>query len=765
MPKIALIALICACVLCCASEALSQAVNLGSVDIGSSATSAVTLTIANSTTLTGVSVLTQGSPNLDFTDGGNDTCTVSQSYSANATCTVNVTFSPKFVGSRYGAVVLYDANGVVATAYLQGTGMGPQLNFLPPAQTTIGNQFTRATGVAVDGAGNLYVSDGERILKETLSNGAYTQSVIPTSGLGLAAGIAIDGAGNLYVAYYGSAVTGGEVLELSPSNGSYVQQVIASGLINPAGVAVDAAGNVYVAEAIEGSVLKETLTASGYTQSIIAELGFGFGNEAPVAVDSGGNVLVVGGDYIYVETPTSSGYKTNRLKTPLEGANGIAVDGSGNVYLSYYPYYVVKLSFDGKLVQSTVLATVNEPQGFAFDGAGNLYVATTPSPHPSAIVELGFGRAPLLSFGNVPYGSPVSARKQTLTVENIGNQPLELLVLQSGDNPALNGDFVLGKTASSGCPIVAASASSPGILANGDSCGYTLTFAPTQLGPARGSLVLTDNNLNAAGPQYATQTAAAYASEVQASQHITITSVPKTLLYGHSPIAIAATGGDSGNPVTFTVGPAKLNGNRLKITGAGTVKVTANQAGNTDYLAATPLSFAFNVEKALLTVSAEDAKRSYGKPNPDFKYRVEGFVNGDTAAKAYHGAPSLTTAATVKSLPGKYDIATRIGSLSSSNYKFALDGATLTVESLGTAKAPKIAPTTGTFKESVTVTMTDATPGAVIHYTTNGSEPKDTSSEYKNSLSLTATTTVKAIAVAPGYTSSPVSSSTYTISD
>jgi hypothetical protein len=61
------------------------------------------------------------------------------------------------------------------------------------------------------------------------------------------------------------------------------------------------------------------------------------------------------------------------------------------------------------------------------------------------------------------------------------------------------------------------------------------------------------------------------------------------------------------------------------------------------------------------------------------------------------------------------------------------------------------------------VTMSDATSGAAIYYTTDGSTPNSSSTKYTGALNITATTTVKAIAVASGYINSPVTSATYTI--
>ena len=84
-----------------------------------------------------------------------------------------------------------------------------------------------------------------------------------------------------------------------------------------------------------------------------------------------------------------------------------------------------------------------------------------------------------------------------------------------------------------------------------------------------------------------------------ASQTITF-APPSTVTYGVAPIALSATGGSSGNPITFTLvsGPAKLSGSTLTITGAGTVVVAANQAGNSNYAAAPAVTATITVNKA-----------------------------------------------------------------------------------------------------------------------------------------------------------------------
>ena len=73
--------------------------------------------------------------------------------------------------------------------------------------------------------------------------------------------------------------------------------------------------------------------------------------------------------------------------------------------------------------------------------------------------------------------------------------------------------------------------------------------------------------------------------------------------FGDAPFTVSATGGLSGNPVTFSIfsGPATatgLNGSTITLTGAGSVTVRASQAGNDNYNPATDVDQTFTVSKA-----------------------------------------------------------------------------------------------------------------------------------------------------------------------
>ena len=62
---------------------------------------------------------------------------------------------------------------------------------------------------------------------------------------------------------------------------------------------------------------------------------------------------------------------------------------------------------------------------------------------------------------------------------------------------------------------------------------------------------------------------------------------------------------------------------------------------------------------------------------------------------------------------------------------------------------------------SAEVTITSATPGSTIYYTTDGSDPDDNDTEYTTPITITTTTTVKAIIYKTGMRTSGISSETY----
>src|SRR5438552_5883415 len=122
-------------------------------------------------------------------------------------------------------------------------------------------------------------------------------------------------------------------------------------------------------------------------------------------------------------------------------------------------------------------------------------------------------------------------------------------------------------------------------------------------------------------------------------------------------------------------------------------------------------------------------------------------------------SPTYTVAITVTQTTTIRAMATASGMTNS-----AVASATYTIQTLPTA-TPTFNPPGGTYILNLTVSISDATPGATIYYTTDGSTPTTSSAVYTGPILLLplTTTTIKAIAVAPGRSQSTVASATYTV--
>ncbi len=485
---------------------LTASANFGQVNVGTAAAIGVSFTFDTGGSLGGISVLTQGVAGLDYTNTGSGTCNTKTAYLAGQSCTVNVSFTPKFSGARDGAVVLTATNGnVIATGYVQGIGVGPQVNFLPGTQSTVvATGLHNPTGVAVDGGGNVYLSDPghSRVLKETLSAGAYTQSTV-TSDLYAAYGVAIDGSGAVYVADSGN----NRVLKETPTAGGYSESTIASGVAFPTAVVVDGSGNVYITDNSVG-VIKETLIAGNYTQSTIITSA----NPDGLAVDGSGNLYLAdtASNEVLKETLSGGTYTQSTLPSNCQfGPTGVAVDGGGNVYfdcVGNVQFTMLKETPSaGGYTTSTVvsgLTSVGGPFGVAVDSGGNLYFSDQGN---NWVLKEDFADPPTLTFANTAAGTTSADSPQVVTVENDGNSALTFPIPASGDNPSIGPDFTLDDSGQPDCLLLNSESAGAATLAPGATCELQVSFAPTVAGSLAEPLVLTDSNLNATAPLYATQ--------------------------------------------------------------------------------------------------------------------------------------------------------------------------------------------------------------------------------------------------------------------
>ena len=487
--------------------------NFGAVNVGAASASPVALvfTFDVSVTVGSTAVLTQGAKGLDFTNAGG-TCKANTAYNAGDTCTVKVTFKPRYPGTRYGAAELLGTSGnLLATGYVQGTGVGPLVtfansssgNYLPSSQITLGNGFDTPRGVAVDGSGNVVVADSDNnAVKEIMAAGGYTTVKTLGDGFHHPEAVAVDGSGNVFVA----DSVNGAVKEILAAGNYTTVNTLSSGFYWPQSVAVDGSGNVYVTD---GSLdVTEIMAAGGYsTVNVLWSVPWvkGQGGPSAVAVDGSGNVFVTlggsgsdgGGVY---EIMAAGGYTTIKYLSRSTGDLCVAVDGSGNLFVGSY-FFVAGFprthvreirAAGGYTTVNFVGSGFDAAFGVAVDGAGNLVVVDAGN---SAVKKLDYADPPPLTFADTTVGDQSSDSPQTLTVSNNGNADLTLPVPASGDNPVLSGEgFTLD--AATTCPQLNAS-STAATLAVGARCDYAVDFIPPTLDSFSGSLTLTDNSLNA----------------------------------------------------------------------------------------------------------------------------------------------------------------------------------------------------------------------------------------------------------------------------
>ncbi|HEY7837221.1 MAG TPA: choice-of-anchor Q domain-containing protein [Terriglobales bacterium] len=141
---------------------------------------------------------------------------------------------------------------------------------------------------------------------------------------------------------------------------------------------------------------------------------------------------------------------------------------------------------------------------------------------------------------------------------------------------------------------------------NGDTFTETFSTSATAKSAAGTYAIVPHVTGNATGANLADYTVTATDGTLTiapAAQTVTFATIP-TQAFSTAPLTLTATA-SSGLPVSFALvsGPATLSGASLTLTGGGAVTVTASQAGNANYQAATAVTQSFLVSTAIVQVA------------------------------------------------------------------------------------------------------------------------------------------------------------------
>ncbi|HVX10740.1 MAG TPA: MBG domain-containing protein [Pirellulales bacterium] len=588
--------------------------------------------------------------------------------------------------------------------------------------TTVGSGFASPFGVAVDAAGDVFVADyGNNAVKEILPNGTIKTI---GSGFNKPTGVTVDTAGDVFVADYGNNA----VKEILP-NGTV--KILGSGFSLPAGVAVDAAGDVFVADSGNNAV-KEILP-----NSTIDTIGSGFSNPFGVAVDAAGDVFVA--DYNHDRVVEFSPTAIPATPSPLSGSTTQQVSGAATGLTAGTTYYF-RLVATG--AGGTVTDTHSPPESFTAPSitwanpADVTYGTALSSMQLDANASIPGSFAYTLADGTTPASGAVLHAGQdqvliaTFKPTDSADYATETVQVEINVDPASLTITADDKSKVYGAALPTLTASYSGFV-NADSPA-SLTMPPSLSTTATVGSHVSDSPyaITASGAVDADYTITYVAGSLTVTAApLTITADDKRKVYGAALPALTASysgfvNGDSAASLT-TLPSLSTTATATSHVSGSPYTITASGAVDADYTIRY-VPGELTVTPATLTVTANNASRAYGAPNPTFTDTIGGFVNGD-ASSVVDGAASLSTDATSTSRVGAHPIIAALGTLTAVDYAFAFQNGTLTV----TQAMPVITwsnPPDITYGTPLGATQLDATanvPGTFSYTLADGKTPAD----------------------------------------
>ncbi len=677
-------------------------------------------------------------------------------YFAGEGTTATGTYADGSVPTQVPIIPLSTATDSRGNTYIAGSGGVIYMVYAGgPIPAMLANVTTSAVPAVTPVAGRIYQIGGT-------GTGCGECAGLPLNQVVLGApfGMVLDSQDNLYFADQTYAVV--RKVDAATSNVSTVAGTwntptssstgdggaATSGFLSlPTDIRLDRWGNLYIDD--YGDDLVRVVYSGTQPPPVLAAEGITVG--APQA-----NFIysVGGGFFLFCTTGQATcGDGGPATSAQFNYQSSIAVDTAGNVYIAdavsdssgaVYPY--IRIIYAGGQVPPLVNLYLNQNGGSnVTPTAGYIYPATG-----YGITTL-FGQCTAPGCGDKGLASNVQfavngngSTNQIITLDSLGN--LYVSDKYSYSVRKLDVSGYASTIAGIDDPIQTPPAAIP-VPDGGLAVGTFLSTPGYIQFDSKNNLYITDNDL-------------VWQVNPLLPQTITLPDFA-TVTYGVAPIALAGTA-SSGLPVQYAVtsiptGIAHVNGSDLVITGAGAVFVTASQAGDNTYLAATSVTKSFTVNQAPLTVAADQATKVYGQPNPAFTATITGFVNGDKAQTpgAFSGAPTFSTSATVTSPQGTYTVTPFPGTLTSANYSFPPANffpgiLTVTGSTPQTITFPPFSPSTVTYGQGpLTLNATASSGGPVTLLCVSG--PCQLSGPNGSILTITGAGTIVVKAIQNGY--------------
>ena len=716
----------------------------------SSSSTVITLSIGASNSFGGFSyptgVAVDGSGNVYVADHGNGA--VEEIMAVGGVIPASPTINTLGSGFSSPQGVAVDGSGNVYVADTGNNAVEEMLavgGVIPasPTITTLGSGFGNPSGVAVDGGGNVYIADQNNDV------GTVEEIVAGTGG-----------------ATSGTVSSGSTVLTLSGNfNG-------------PSGVAVDGSGNVYGADSYD-SLVKEIDLSDAPSLSFASPTLVGTtdtdGPQTVIVANSGNAVLTfpvpgsgnnpsISANFILDRSFNTCPVTASGPGTPGSLAQGtsctLAIDFvpvaagsiSGSlVFTDNSPFATQTIALGGTATQQTPTFGAMSFSPAATETYGTSQIVTI----SDTLVYTGSGAVPTgavtFVLNGVSYTAGCTGSSSPLTctyavpAATIAALPATgytVTAAYAADTiytaaTGISGTFTIAQatqaiTFTPSTPVTYG-VSPITLVATGGASGNPIIFSIVS-GGSYGSLSGTNNSvLTVTGPtgasaiviaanqagngNYAAATAVQQSIVVNtAAQAITFTaSSPVT--YGVSPITLAATGGASSNPVVFTIvsGPGSISGNTLTVTGAGAIVIAANQAGNTNYAAATQVtaSIVVNTATQAITFTPPTTPVAYG--TSPITLTATGGASGLPVVFSIVSGPGSITGSTL-SVTGAGAIVIAANQAGNTNYAAATQVTRSVVVNLATPTVATVSAVTSAYGSTtgITVTATESGSAGVV---------------------------------------------------